>query len=72
MKSNIEIFDKDGKALDIAVVISRFIKEKADKHNLIPAQVALYLEDDSFEVGRIDTEDYMFQQTLEECKVNGL
>ena len=65
MKSNIEIFDKDGKALDIAVVISRFIVEKAETHKIKPEEVGLYFECKSFEVARIDTEDYALQQTLE-------
>lgn len=31
MESNIEIFDKDGKALDIADVIGRFLHEQDEK-----------------------------------------
>jgi hypothetical protein len=73
MKSNIEIFDKDGKALDIAIVISRFIVEKADEYNLKTEEVGLYFECSSFEVARIDTEDYAHQQTLEtHDNINGL
>jgi len=73
MKSNVEIFDKGGKALDIAIVISRFITEKAREYKLEPQEVALYFECESFEVARIDTEDYAHQQTLEtHDNINGL
>ncbi len=34
MKSDIEIFDKNGKALDIADVIGRFLFEQGEIHNL--------------------------------------
>lgn len=33
MEHDLEIFDKDGKALHIASVISRFLFKQAEKHN---------------------------------------
>lgn len=34
MESNIQIFDKDGKQLNINLVIAEFLKEQAVKHEL--------------------------------------
>lgn len=72
MNSKIEIFDKDGKALHIASVISRFFEEKSEEHKLPVAEMAIYYEANSLELSRIDTEDYAHQSTLEECNPNGL
>lgn len=65
MKSDIKIFDSNGKALNIGDVISRFISEKAIKHGLKTKDVALYFEDGLFEVAILD-EDYGYVNTLEE------
>ena len=71
MESDIEIFDSNGKALNIGDVISRFIIEKAKKHKLEPNSVALYYENEVFEVARLD-EDYNYVVNLEEYKPNSL
>lgn len=48
MKSNIEIFDKDGKALDIADVISRFIEIKAENNSCEPDEIGVYFEGNGY------------------------
>jgi hypothetical protein len=71
MESDIKIFDKNGKSLNIGDVISRFIIEKANKHKVKVAEVALFLEDGLFEVASLD-DDYKYITTLEGYKPNGL
>lgn len=71
MESDIKIFDSNGKALNIGDVISRFIIEKAKKHELEEKDVALYFEDGSLEVASLDG-SYRYCKTLEEYKPNGL
>ena len=71
MDSDIKIFDKEGKALNIADVISRFIIEKAHKHKIKVAEVGLFLEDGLFEVASLEY-DYKYLDTLEDYKPNGL
>lgn len=72
IKSDIKIFNKDGKELDIVFVICRFIKERAEKHNLDYSQISLILENNLFEVVELNTDDFSLQDTLENCKLNNV
>jgi hypothetical protein len=42
---DLEIFDKDGKALHIADVIARFIEQKAEQHKIDKEDISLAIED---------------------------
>jgi hypothetical protein len=44
MEHDLEIFDKDGKALHIASVISRFLFKQAEKHNKDVEDLVIGLE----------------------------
>jgi hypothetical protein len=44
MEHDLEIFDKDGKALHIASVISRFLFKQAEKHNKDVEDLVICLE----------------------------
>lgn len=44
MEHDLEIFDKDGKALHIASVISRFLFKQAEKHNMDVEDLVIGLE----------------------------
>jgi hypothetical protein len=46
MEHDLEIFDKDGKALHIASVISRFLFKQAEKHNKDVEDLIIGLERD--------------------------
>jgi len=69
----LKIFDANGKALHIADVISRFIKQKAEQYGVYENEVALYYEG-TFEIAKVDTsDDYKYIDTLETMTpINGL
>ena len=69
---NLEIFDKDGKALHIADVISRFIEIKAVENKRDELNIYLKKEKNRLEVRCDDGGSDLRFTELEEISLNGL
>jgi len=69
---NLEIFDKEGKALHIADVISRFIETKAVEYDRNQLDIYIKKEKNRIEVRCDDGSSYLRFTELEEISLNGL
>lgn len=70
--NNLEIFDKEGKALHIADVISRFISLKADENKRDERNIYIKKENERIEVRCDDGGSDLRFTELEEISLNGL
>lgn len=65
---DLEIFDKDGKALHIADVIASFLKCKAEQHKTEANKVLIGLNYDELRLERYDEGAYEKWKVLETLK----
>ena len=70
---DIEIFDKDGKALHIADVIARFLEQKANENAVRTNNVAIYYRDrTTIQVAKVSANTGECCGNIEYCSSNGL
>ena len=70
MEHDLEIFDKDGKALHIASVISRFLFKQAEKHNKDVEDLIIGLERDDGcnKLQLLDCDFYLIDEVVVEVQ----
>ena len=69
----LEIFDKNGKALHIVDVIARFLEQKANENAVRTENVAIYYRDSkTIQVAKVSANTGECCGNIEYCSSNGL
>ena len=70
---DLNIFDENGKALHIADVISRFIVDKAEQHNVCANEIMISTYGGKMIIDKLTTDStHNWFDELEEVDLNGL